>query len=55
MKEPKKTVILLLLLLLGIATFFWGRWRLKNQLGEGLNTSQGAQTQTQQSVPSEAQ
>lgn len=47
MKEPRKTVILLLLLALGIATFIWGRWRLKNELQRGLETPLTSQTQQQ--------
>jgi C4-dicarboxylate transporter len=47
MSEPKKTVILILLLVIGISTFFWGRWRLKNQLANEINGQNANQQQIQ--------
>lgn len=36
MKESTKTILLILLIIVGVATIFWGRWRLKNQLSDEL-------------------
>ncbi len=44
MSEPRKTVILLILLAIGIATIFWGRWRLKSQLEHELSSPANAIT-----------
>ena len=47
MKESTKTIILVLLLSLGIATIFWGRYRLKAALHSELAAPAASQSTTQ--------